>query len=347
MSQSTYRSAIIGLGFIGGADQVSGDALGQQVSALDGTHLGAMQNHPRVNLVAGSSRDAGRRERFAGRTAAKTYADWREMLAAEQLDIVSVATYAPQHAEMTVACAEAGVRAVFCEKPIATSIPDAERMLATCAATGTLLAVNHNRRFHPEYRRLRAFIANGGLGDLTSAAVQWGSGRLGNVGTHMFNAVCLLTGRRVEAVSATLDLSARPDCRGPAFQDPGGYGVLRLEGDLPATFDARDYATIPASITIHGQDASATIGAGGVTVDHRNGTRDQWPPAERTESSMDVAMREIVDWLDGTSDFPDSPQNSLHTLEAIVACHASHERRAAWVELPLEGDDRNRIVHSG
>ena len=50
----TYRAGIIGLGFIGGADQVSGDALGQQVSGLDGTHLEALAENPCVALVAGS-----------------------------------------------------------------------------------------------------------------------------------------------------------------------------------------------------------------------------------------------------------------------------------------------------
>ena len=63
------------MGFIGGADQVSGDALGQQGEDLDGTHLQALANHPRVELVAGSSRDSGRRARFAARTGAETYAD--------------------------------------------------------------------------------------------------------------------------------------------------------------------------------------------------------------------------------------------------------------------------------
>ena len=71
-----YRAGIIGLGFIGGADQVSGDALGQQVTELDGTHLFALQNHAEVELVAGSSRDEGRRGRFSERTGARTYANW-------------------------------------------------------------------------------------------------------------------------------------------------------------------------------------------------------------------------------------------------------------------------------
>ena len=103
MNQATYRAAIIGLGFIGAADQTSGDALGQQVENLDGTHLGALAGNPRTQLVAGSSRDQGRRSRFEERHAVRTYADWREMIANEALDLVSVATYTPVHEEITVA----------------------------------------------------------------------------------------------------------------------------------------------------------------------------------------------------------------------------------------------------
>ena len=91
------------------------------------------------------------------------------------------------------------------------------------------MAINHNRRFHPNYRRLRDLVGQGGLGELTSVNLQWSSGRLGNVGTHLFDAICMVTGRRVEAVSGTLDLAGKLDCRGPAFQDPGGWG-----SDAPA-----------------------------------------------------------------------------------------------------------------
>lgn len=58
-----------------------------------------------------------------------TYSSWREMLGSEDLDIVSVATYSPWHAEITIACAEAGVRAVICEKPITTRLSDADRVI--------------------------------------------------------------------------------------------------------------------------------------------------------------------------------------------------------------------------
>ncbi len=347
MSNATYRAGIIGLGFIGGADQVSGDALGQRVPDLDGTHFASLSNHPRVDLVAGSSRDPGRRERFAQRAGAVTYADWNEMLDKEPLDIVSVATYAPVHAEPTVACAEKGVRAIYCEKPIATRLSDAERMIEACAEAGALLVLNHQRRFNLNHRRLRELIAGGGLGDLTSGLLQWGSGRLGNVGTHMIDALLMLTGRKIEAVSGTLDLAGKPDCRGPAFRDPGGWGVLKLGGGIMVTVDAGDYAAVPGQITLNGTEGRAISDGSSITLEYWDGRRDHWDSANGGVSGMDRAVSEIVTWLDDGSEFPYPASEAFDTLEAIVGFHASHARNAAWTELPLSGADRDREVLSG
>lgn len=342
-----YRAAIIGLGFIGGADQVSGDALGQEVADLDGTHLAALAGHTGIELVAGSSRDEGRRERFHDRTGATTYDNWQTMLAEESLDIVSVATYAPQHAEMTLACLEHGVRVVYCEKPIATNLRDAEAMVKRAEDAGALLVLNHNRRFNPAFRKLRDCIHAGQLGNLQSGEVAWGSGRLGNVGTHMFNAVQMLTGRRIEAVQAKLDLAGRPDCRGPEFQDPGGWGQLRLEEDLLVEFKAGDYESAPGILRLVGSRGSGVVQDGTVRICRDNQPDESIPVRDGPTSSMDVAVTEIVDWLDGKAPFPDSAEESMHTLEAIVACHASHRAGETWKSIPLVGSDRDIIVASG
>lgn len=348
MSAPTYRAGIAGLGFIGAGDQVSGDALGQQVTALDGTHAAALSNSSRITLVAGSSRDAGRRERFQQRHAVNVYADWREMIARENLAIVSVATYTPQHAEITIAAAQAGARVVYCEKPIASSVADAEQMLAACDQSGTLLVINHNRRFNPNYHRLRDLIASGGLGDLTSAALRWGTGRLGNVGTHSIDALCMLTSRRIEAVSGSLDLSAKADCRGAAFHDPGGWGVLRLEGPLMTTLDAANHANRGMEISIFGTKGSATAGGDEVVLRWADGRTETWPSPRAEATSMDRAVAEIVDWLDGKlPSYSYDPADALHVLESIVAFHVSHDRRAAWVDLPLTSPDRERVIKSG
>jgi predicted dehydrogenase len=348
-AKPVYRAAIIGLGFIGAGDQVSGDAIGgQKVSALDGTHADAFLKNPRINLAAGSSRDPGRRERFTQRTGVTAYPDWRDMLDRERPEIVSIATYAPYHAEVAVACAERGARVIYCEKPIATRLADAERMLAVCEDAGALLVINHNRRFNTHYRRLRDVVAQGVLGELTSASLRWGGGRLGNTGTHLIDALCMLTGRHVEAVSGTLDRSAKPDCRGPEFADPGGWGVMRLSAHLMATVDAANYGAGALQITIHGQKARATVGRDTMAIEFPDGRVEAWPflPRQAT-SSMDVAVAEIVAWLDGRAPFPYPAIDAVRTLEAILAFHVSDAHKAAWIDLPLAGPDRQTEVRSG
>lgn len=339
-----YRAGIIGLGFIGAADQVSGDALGQRVEDLGGTHLGALSNHPRVDLIAGSSRDPGRRERFAQRTQAAVFDDWGRMLEQQQLDIVSVATYADVHAEIVMGCVDAGVRAIYCEKPIAQTVNDAARILEVCQQQDVLLAINHNRRFELNHRRLRDYVSEGGLGALSSVSAQWSAGRLGNVGTHMFDAILMLTSRRAQAVSGYLDLAGKPDCRGPAFQDPGGWGMIQLEEGVMVTFDAADYASLPPAIQVNGIEGTARVGTDGVHLNLVDGGHEHWSSID--ELPMDRAVAEIVEALDGTT-FPYDAELAVHTLEIIAAVHASHGRKGSFVDLPLTAEDRDLVVNSG
>ncbi len=348
MQQHVYRAGIIGLGFVGAGDQVSGDRLGQQVTALDGHHFQALASHPRVQLVAGSSRDAGRRDRFQQRAGVPTFDDWQQMIASRKLDIVSVASFAPTHAELVTACARSGVRAIFCEKPMATRLSDAEQMIEACQQAGSLLVINHNRRFHPHYRELTRRIAAGELGQLTGGWLTWGAGRLANIGTHFIDAALMLTGSTVQSVSATLDPAGRPDCRGPEFRDPGGWAQLRLENGMIVHIHAPDYSNSPAEVLLHGTLGRASI-AGGLATIERWGTATEVlsPISSEGGTSMDQAVREIVAWLDDGTPLSCSAEASRHTLEAIVACHASHARRGAWIDLPLSGTDREIEVHAG
>ncbi len=347
MTNTPYRAAVVGLGYIGGADQVSGDALGQLVEDLDGTHIEALAKHPKVEVVAGSSRDLGRRERFTERTGIRTYADWQEMIEKEDLAIVGNATYTPVHEEITVACARRGVRAILCEKPISPTVAAGENMVKACEDAGSLLVINHNRRFNPNYRCLRDLIADGGLGELTSVTAQWPSGRLGNVGTHVFDAIRLITGRRVEAVAGTLDLAGKPDCRGSDFQDPGGWGLMCLEGGLITTVDATDYARVPMLIAVNGTEGRASTGGDEVKIQYWDGRQDEWPSPRAEATSMDVAVGEIVQWLDDGGTFPYPAIEAVQTLEAIAGFHVSHARSGAWVDLPLEGENRELVVRTG
>lgn len=359
MGNRNYRAAVVGLGFIGGADQVSGDNLGQRVDDLDGTHVMALRQHEDVELVGGSSRDSGRRQRFHDRFDVPVFDDWRKLLRdAAPLDIVSVATYTPAHAEVTHAALDAGVRVIYCEKPVAPTVAAAQAMVDACREAGALLVINHNLRFHPSFRQLRDAIAEGQLGTLTSVSAQWPTGRLGNVGTHMIDAVQMITGLPVTGVSGTLDLSGKADCRGAEFRDPGGWGVLRLGRDLPANdsgpsgdlhcvVDAGDYGATPLRLRFHGTDGYAVCRGREITL--VRGEHEQTWPTEFPDSGMDRAVNEAVSWLDadGQVPFAYDAQEAVRTLEAIVAFHLSDDRNGAWVDVPLTGEARNQVLQSG
>jgi predicted dehydrogenase len=81
--------------------------------------------------------------------------DFREALARLRPDLVAIATYSDSHADFAVAAMEAGAH-VFVEKPLATSVADAERVAATASETGRKVVVGYILRHHPSWQRLIA-----------------------------------------------------------------------------------------------------------------------------------------------------------------------------------------------
>ena len=96
----------------------------------------------------------------------RIYTDYHEMLAREQLDIVSICTWPHLHAPMVIAAAEAGVKAIHCEKPMAPSYAEALLMVDLCQAHGTQLTFNHQRRFGAHFRMARDLLRSGTIGQL-------------------------------------------------------------------------------------------------------------------------------------------------------------------------------------
>lgn len=346
--QATWKAAVIGLGFIGAGDPESGDAIGQKVVNLDGTHAAALAAHPRIRLAAGSSRDEGRRNRFAARQGAvTTYADWRDLLRVEKPDIVSVATNSPYHAEITVACAEAGVRAILCEKPVATNLADAERAIAACRAHDALLAVNHSRRWHPLWRAARDEIRTGAIGEVCQANVHWPSGRLGNIGTHLFDALRLLLGRNALAVSGTLDSTVPRDCRGDQFHDPGGWGVIEFEGGVRAFVNAPATQRLPFLARVTGSEGQLSLrGTEAVIEPWKGSPRTLAIPADGS-NSLARAVAELVQCLSNGGVPSCTGEDGLAALEIIIGFHVSHRRHSQWTVLPNDGDARTLNIPIG
>jgi myo-inositol 2-dehydrogenase/D-chiro-inositol 1-dehydrogenase len=120
------------------------------------------QRLPGARLTAIADPAPGTAERLAFQLgAAQAYEDPTDVFTAA--DAVVIAAPARFHADLVVAAAVAG-KAVFCEKPMALSLPDADRAIDAARAAGIVLQVGFNRRFAPDWRAARALLDDGRLG---------------------------------------------------------------------------------------------------------------------------------------------------------------------------------------
>lgn len=93
------------------------------------------------------------------------YVSEHDLLAA-RLDAVIVTSENARHRKLVEQAADAGVKAILCEKPIATTVSDAREMIAYCAARGVKLATAFPCRYSPAFQRLRAQVQGGAVGQV-------------------------------------------------------------------------------------------------------------------------------------------------------------------------------------
>jgi predicted dehydrogenase len=154
--------------------------------------------------------------------------DWREMVAREDVDIISIVTPPSTHAEIAIAALDAG-KSVLCEKPMAMNAEETEAMRQKARASGLLALIDHEMRFLPSRRLMREMIMSGEIGRVRHAKFvfrtdsradadkpwSWwsderaGGGALGAIGSHAIDALRWLLFAGVSSVSATLAAHVR------------------------------------------------------------------------------------------------------------------------------------------
>ncbi len=138
--------------------------------AILGTSFGRLvqaptfQRHPGFELVAIAGRDAEKTQRIAAELGVpKGYGDWRELLAVEKPELVSIVTPADLHHDMMLAALAAGAH-VHCEKPTALHRWQAAAMRNAALAAGRVAGINHEFRFFPARAYAVELVREGAIG---------------------------------------------------------------------------------------------------------------------------------------------------------------------------------------
>lgn len=123
---------------------------------------------PYASCIAAADIDKDRAKTMTDAYGGKPYADFVEMLASEKPDAVIVATPEFAHREAVVAAAQQGCH-IFVEKPLATSLEDADAMILACSESQVKLMTGHILRFETNYAMIQSAIEEGSVGRFLSA----------------------------------------------------------------------------------------------------------------------------------------------------------------------------------
>lgn len=306
------------------------------------TYAALIAKHPEAEVAAIWDEDPGRGEAAASTYGARYYPALEAMLT-EQLDAFIVCSENARHAEHVIQAARAG-KPIFCEKPIATSSADAERMIAACDKHGAPLHIAFPVRHAVAAIKARTHIANGSLGRVLAIRSTnrgkfpggWfadkelaGGGAAADHVVHLADAFRWLTGGEVKRVYAELgtrftDNQGVEDC---------GLVLLELSSGTIASIDPS--WSYPSAYPIWGDLTMEIVGEKGtMTLDlFRQASHYFANPGSDTE---------LLPWLDDLDqglidDFiarvkgglppAITGEDGLRTIQIVEACYASQQMR--------------------
>jgi predicted dehydrogenase len=199
----------------------------------------------------------------------ETATDWREVVRRKDIDIIDIATPGDSHAEIAIEAAKAG-KVVFCEKPLANTVKEAEKMLAAVTKAGVLHMICHNYRRAPAVMLAKQLIEEGKLGRLyhyrgtylqdwasdPGIPLVWrlrkeaaGSGALGDIASHSLDLARFLVGE-ISEVTGALEtfvkerpLPDNPKKKGKVTVDDASASVVRFANGALGTIEASRFAT--------------------------------------------------------------------------------------------------------
>jgi len=244
MSKS-FKAGVIGVGFIGAA------------------HIEQLRRLGNVEVVALAD-DVDAQGKAESLHVPRSYMCYKELIDKEELDCVHICTPNNTHYEIAMYAMERGIH-VVCEKPMTTTVEEAEKLLAFAQEKELVHAMNFNCRFYPMAYQMREMIKSGELGDVYTihggylqdwlfydTDYNWrlepdlsGESRaFADIGSHWFDLVEFVTGLKVTEVLADFETFHKTRKKPKKAIDTYSGMALRPEDYDEVPISTEDYATV-------------------------------------------------------------------------------------------------------
>lgn len=325
-------------------------------------HAPEYARDPRATIVLVWDADPARAREAADRWGAQVAPTPEALWSSPLVHAVSVCSPNHLHASQSIAALQAG-KAVLCEKPMASSLAEAQSMVDAARTSGQVLMVGHNQRFVPAHRLGRELIAQGALGRVLSfhsslrhgGPEKWGVnktantwffdkarahyGVLGDLGTHKIDLVRFLTGQEVVAVHGWIGTVDKKKADGTPIDLEDEASVrLRLASGLVGTVDVSwcHYGSVNNETVVTGEKGVLTLRpeAGEVVLETSDGRTQRhsfggnWVPGSQDSGVIDEFLSALTDHRAPLVTGEDG-HRTLEVVEAALASAAS----GSWVEV--------------
>ena len=283
MNLSTpVRAAVIGLGRAGW-----------------NIHVRTMQEREDFDVVAVADPDPVRQQQAQEEAAAQPFDDLDSLLKGCDAELIVVATASVDHANHSIAALEAG-RHVLTEKPMATALEDADRMLAAAEKMGKILTVHQSRRWGEDFLFIRQMLKDERLGHVFFIRLggygysrrndwqtlrKYGGGLLNNNGVHVVDQCVLLMESPIVDVFGDLQQILQPG-------DTEDHLKVVMRGENGRVIDLELTNVCAASLpswTLMGTRGTLTVNGGGTAV--LQYVKDDLTPLEAIDRPLAVGRR--------------------------------------------------------
>lgn len=366
--------AVVGSGFMGAA------------------HIDALRRVPGVQVVAIAALDLPRAQELASQFGIPTVVpDWRALL--DRTDVHAVHNCTPNnlHFEVNKALIQAG-KHVLSEKPLTMTSAESGELVRLARQAGVVTAINFNYRGYPLVQQARAMVAKGDLGDLflvhghylqdwlayetdynwrLESQVSGASRAIADIGSHWFDLVQFVTGRKIVGVYAHLfrvhETRKKPKQAVETYKgkeqgapqeydearidtEDGGFVLLELEGGLRGSLTVSQVSVGRKNRQWIEVDGSRSA----VSWDQENpnhlwiGHRDRANEVLMKDPALlDASARGYAHYPGGHPEgYPDGPRNLFGALYRYIAAGKKPGRDPADFPTFEDGDAEVRIVEA-